>query len=1055
MSQQHPGRRRRVGRRTASLVASAVAGGLILSYGPLAQAAPTDAAPSSSAAAGRLPYKGGTYFVQLADKPVATAAETAPDPGERLNPRTKAVRDYLGHLKRELDKVLDEVQGVKPLYSYQYVLNGFAAKLTAGQANELARTQGVVSLSRNEMRQVTAASDADTAAAGQATAGQATGAKTTSGNTALGNTAAAARPAADADTTAAGSLPVPDTAKFLGLKDRKGLYSKFPGGQRKAGEGMILGVLDTGINTGNPSLQAIPNPSDDDVIAKKWKGTCEPGTDLTHRVTCNNKVIGAQYFRKGLSDPGPTDWASPMDAESHGTHTATTAAGNTDVPAGVPDSGISGRISGIAPGARIAAYKICWSAGCPTIDIVAAMDKAVADGVDVINYSLGGPVQATTDPEFVAMFNAAKAGVFVSASSGNDGPDTTGNSVPWVTTVAASTHDLGYRTTVTLGNGTSYTGVGISGSAVPSAPLVDGAKAAKSGVDATKAGQCQPDALDPAKVKDAIVVCARGGNTRADKSAQVKAAGGAGMVLYNVSAADEEVADAHTVPTVHLGKASGEAVKAYADGSGAKAELSAAKGVRQAAPEMAGFSSSGPDPLSDGSLLKPDITAPGVDIVAGTAPGGEDGMFKGEQGIMSGTSMSAPHVSGLALLLKALHPDWSPMEVKSALMTTASTKNNDGKPIQRSGSAATPLDYGAGHVDPNPAADPGLVYNSTSADWIAYSCAVGDKPVNSDGSDACATARKIDPSDLNYPTIASGRFTGKQTITRTVTNVDDTTGVYTPTLQTPPGYKATIAPKTLTVKPGESATYKVTFTRTDAAIGKWSYGSVTLSDKHHRVRSTVALRAAQLAAPTDVTGKDATGSVTLSPKTGYDGKLTAAVNGLYAGTTKTGTLTGTNREFDPSASSQPASVAKSEVTVPEGTKLARVAIQSADHLAGSDLDLFVLDKDGNLVNDLPGGGSDEHADLEPGKYTVYVVQFALPEGKTSQPYTLHTWLIGPDSKPDHQATAAPAEQPASMGGTAQVTVSWKDLPTGHSYLGLVGYGDGTGSIGNTVVTVTP
>ncbi|PAZ14242.1 peptidase [Streptomyces sp. SA15] len=912
------------------------------------------------------------------------------------------------------------------------------------------------------MRQVTAASDADAAAAGQATGAAKTAGGNTAvgntalGNTALGNTAAAARPAAaPTDTTAAGSLPVPDTAEFLGLKDRKGLYSKFPGGQRKAGEGMILGVLDTGINTGNPSLQAMPNTTDDEIIAKKWKGSCDPGADLAHRVTCNNKVIGAQYFNKGIPSPGPTDWASPMDAESHGTHTATTAAGNAHVPAAVTDSGIKGDISGIAPGARISAYKICWSMGCSTIDIVAAMDKAVADGVDVINYSLGGPAQDTTDPEFLAMFNAARAGVFVSASSGNDGPNTTGNSVPWVTTVAASTHDIGYRTTVTLGDGKAYTGVGISGSAVPSAPLVDGAKAAKSGVDATKAGQCQPDALDPAKVKDAIVVCARGGNARVDKSAQVKAAGGVGMVLYNVSAADEEVADAHTVPTTHLDKASGEAVKAYADGSGAKAELAAAKAVRQTAPEMAGFSSGGPDPLSDGSLLKPDITAPGVDVVAGTSPGGENGTFKGEQGIMSGTSMSAPHVSGLALLLKALHPDWSPMEVKSALMTTASTKNSDGKPIQRSGSAATPLDYGAGHVVPNAADKPGLVYDSTSADWIAFSCAVGDKPVYGDGSDACATARKIDPSDLNYPTISSGRFTGKQTITRTVTNVDDTTGVYTASLQTPPGYKATVSPKTLTVKPGESATYKVSFTRTDAAFGKWSYGSVILSDKDHRVRSTVALRAAPLAPPADVTGKGATGSVALTPKTGYDGKLTAAVNGLYEGTTKTGTLTGTNRNFDPTASSQPASVAKSEVTVPEGTKLARVAIQSADHLAGSDLDLFVLDKDGNLVNDLPGGSSDEHADLKPGTYTVYVVQFALPEGKTSQPYTLHTWLIGPDSKPDHQATAAPAEQPASMGGTAEVTVSWKDLPTGHSYLGLVGYGDGTDSVGSTVVTVTP
>ncbi|WP_067018612.1 S8 family serine peptidase [Streptomyces dysideae] len=1032
MSQHHPGRRQRVGRRTVSLLAPALVGGLILTSGPPAMAAPAGPTQNSPADGNRQTYTGGTYFVQLADKPVATYSKTAPEPGERLNPRSRAVRDYLDHLKQQRDKVLDAVEGVAPLYSYQYVLNGFAAELTAGEANKLARTPGVVSLVRNKMRQVTATADTDTAAA--------------------------AGPRTAATEATAGSLPVPDTAKFLGLKDRDGLYSKFPGGEKRAGEGLIVGVLDTGIDTNNPSLQALSSTPDADVIAKKWKGSCDVGQDIEHRVTCNNKVIGAQWFRKGIAEPGPTDWASPMDAEAHGTHTATTAAGNIDVPATVPDSGISGRISGIAPASRIAAYKVCWSPGCATVDLVAGIDRAVADGVDVINYSLGGPAQSTTEPEDVAMFNAAKAGVFVSASSGNAGPNTASNTIPWVTTVAASTHDVGYRTTVTLGNGKAYTGVGISASAVPSAPLIDGAKAAKSGVDATKAAQCQADALDPDKVKGAIVVCARGVNARIDKSAQVKAAGGVGMVLYNVSSADEEVADAHTIPSTHLDQASGEAVKAYADRTGATAELGAAQGVKQAGSMIAGFSSGGPDPLSGGDLLKPDITAPGVDVVAGTTPGGEGGAFKGDQGIMSGTSMSAPHVAGLALLIKGLHPDWSPMEVKSALMTTATTKDSAGDAIRRSGSdsPATPLDYGAGHVVPNSADDPGLVYNSTSADWTSYSCALDDHLANADGSDACATAPKTDPSDLNYPTISVGDLAGKQTVTRTVTNVGDKTGVYTAKLQTPAGYKAVVTPRTLTVAPGESATYKVSFTRTSAAFGEWSYGSVLLSDQDgHRVRSAVALRATPIITAADATGKDATGSVTLHPRTGYDGKLTTAVNGLYTGTTKTGTLTGTNRAFDPSASPLPAATVKTEITVPEGTTFARVGIRSADHLAGSDLDLWVLDKDGNQVSELPGDGSDEHVDLEPGTYEVYVNQFALPSGATSQPYTLHTWLIGPGSKPDHAATATPAEQRATLGGTPKVTVSWQNLPTGHTYLGLVGYGNGTDTFGSTALTVTP
>ncbi|MFF3334889.1 S8 family serine peptidase [Streptomyces sp. NPDC002888] len=1028
---------RRLRRATVSLLAPALAGGLILTSGPAAPAQPADPA--------REAYTAGTYIVQLQDRPVATYSRTAPAPGERLNTRTEAVRDYIGRLKRERDKVLDAVDGVRPFYSYQLLVNGFAAKLTARQATELARTPGVVSLVRNEMRRL-----ADSATHEAATTAGATT------ETAARNGRSAAKAA-----STAGVLPPADTAAFLGLKEPGGLYSKFPGGQRNAGEGTIIGVLDTGIDPANPSLKALPEPRPDDaIIAKKWKGGCDPGDDPAHRVTCNNKLIGAQYFNKGLADPGEADWASPMDTEAHGTHTATTAAGNYDVPATVPDTAISGRISGIAPAARVAAYKICFSEGCGTVDIVAAMEKAVSDGVDVINYSLGsGNGEDTTSPEYTAMFNAAKVGVFIAASSGNDGRGTTSNTVPWVTTVAASTHDLGYRTTLTLGNGASYTGVGANPSAVPSAPLVDGAQAAKSGVDRGDAALCLADSLDPAKVRGAIVICARGGNGRVDKSDAVKAAGGAGTVLYNTSASDDLVVDAHTIPTAYLTPAEGQTVKAYAASAGgsATATIGAAFTERQEAPRVAGFSSGGPDLTSGGDLLKPDLTAPGVDITAGTAPGGSDGLFKGSEGVMSGTSMSAPHVAGLALLLRSLHPDWSPLEIKSALMTTATTKDDKGRPIGRSNAdgPATPLDYGAGHVVPNAADDPGLVYNSTSADWTSFMCAVGGHPVTDDGADACATARKTDPSDLNTPTISVGDLAGKQTVTRTVTDITGRTGVYTATLQTPPGYRAEISPKKLVVPAGGSATYKVTFTRTDAAYGDWSFGSVTWSDKTHKVRSAVALRATRLSAPTEITGTGATGSAVLTARAEWDGTLTTSVNGLYAGTVKTGTLTGTAPDFDPSQSPLPTAVARSEVTVPEGTDLARIAILPSDFRADSDVDLWVLDKDGNLLSN-PTGGNDEHFDLtEPGTYEVYVVQYALPQGVTSQPYTLHTWVIGKDTEPDRPATMTPAEQRVSAGGPVNSTVSWRDLPAGQTYLGLVEYGDGSRTVGSTPLTVTP
>ncbi|MFM9444444.1 S8 family serine peptidase [Streptomyces acidiscabies] len=1011
MSQHHSSLRRR-----AALLTPTVVGALVLASGTPVLAAtpqPTQAQPASGAK--QKTYSAGIYFIQLADQPVATDPATAPKLGTRLNTATDAVRDLVRHLKQERDKVLDAVDGVKPLYSYQLLLNGFAAKLTAAQASELARTPGVLTLTRNVMSHPLAST----------TARQATGTP----------------------------LPAADTADFLGLKKPGGLYSKVPGGQLNAGAGMILGDLDTGIDTANPSFAALSEPRPDQaVINAKWKGTCDPGQDPAHRVTCNNKVIGAQYFNKSITDPKPDDWPSPLDGESHGTHTASTAAGDANVAASVPDSGISGtKISGIAPAARIAAYRVCYTDGCGTVDIVAAMEKAVADGVDVINYSLGGSnTDPANRPEYLAMLNAARAGVFVSASAGNSGPGTASNGVPWVTTVAASSHDIGYQGTVTLGNGTSYNGVSIAGSGVPSAPLVDGAKAVRSGADAANAALCMPDTLDPAKVKGAIVVCARGNNARTDKSAQVKAAGGLGMVLYNTLATDEEIADAHTIPGVHLNKANGEAVKAYADGSGATAVLAAARAVRQEAPVVAGFSSSGPDLNSGGDLLKPDITAPGVDIVAGVAPGTPG--FPGQQGIMSGTSMSAPHVSGLALVLRQLHPNWTPMEVKSALMTTATTKDSAGKPIQRAGgTVATPLDYGSGHVVPTSAADPGLVYNSTAVDWVAYLCAIGQAPVTTDGRNVCASVRKTDPSDLNTPSISVGDLAGVQTVTRTVTNVSGSAGTYTASVETPAGYKATVSPARLTVLPGRSASYKVTFTRTTAAYGKWAFGAVNWADGKHKVRSAVALRAAQVSAASSVTGKGVSGSVALAPKAGFGGTFTTAVNGLYAGTTKTGTLKGAG-DINPSKPGP--NTAASKLTVPAGTALARVAIVSSDFKAGSDVDLWVIDKDGNVVSS-PGAGNNEHVDLAPGTYDVFVNQAIAPAGSGSQTYKLHTWLIGKAGKPAPKVTATPASQKVKQGAVAKSTVSWKGLKSGNVYLGLVSYGDGKKVIGTAALTVTP
>ncbi|MFI7016717.1 S8 family serine peptidase [Streptomyces sp. NPDC050164] len=267
MEVSREGRSRVSGRRAvASLLVPALVGGLALAYGVSAQAAPAAPPPEQSAGVARQTYSAGTYLIQLSGDPVAAHPGTAPEPGKRLDTRSEDVRDHVRRLERARDQVLAEVPDVRPLYSYQYVLNGFAAELTASQATKLARTPGVASLVRNEMIRPTGTTEAVGAGSGGATAAR----------------AAVSGPGGASGAT--GALPAPDTAKFLGLKERGGLYSKFRGGQRNAGAGVIIGVVDYGIDNTNPSLRALPEPRPDaEAIARKWKGVCDPGRTVRTR----------------------------------------------------------------------------------------------------------------------------------------------------------------------------------------------------------------------------------------------------------------------------------------------------------------------------------------------------------------------------------------------------------------------------------------------------------------------------------------------------------------------------------------------------------------------------------------------------------------------------------------------------------------------------------------------------------------------------------------------------------------------------------------------------
>jgi hypothetical protein len=643
-------------------------------------------------------------------------------------------------------------------------------------------------------------------------------------------------------------------------------------------------------------------------------------------------------------------------------------------------------------------------------------------------------------------------------SGGNAGPTagTITNDMPWQTTVAAGTHDKLPSKSFTLGNGVTYTGVGVAG-AVPSAPLVDAAQAAAPGQTAANANLCVQGALDPAKVTGAIVLCQRGGNGRLQKSAAVKAAGGVGMILWNPTA-QGLIADFHSIPTVHVDTATGQAVRAYIAGTTNPTASIAATVVKTVeAPAVTDFSSRGPTVNSAGSLIKPDITAPGNDVIAGVSPLNHDG---GLYDTESGTSQAAPHIAGLAALLLAKHPDWSPMWLKSAIMTTAKQKDSDGKPItdQGTGADATPLAMGSGEVAPAAAFDPGLVYDSDVTDWVAFTCGIGIHLADSSGHDACLTTGSISGTDLNYPSISINALLNSQTVTRTVTNVDRKLGIYFPKVVAPAGYTVSVSPKVLVVQPHKTASYTITVNHTDAAFNQFAFGSITWWDlAGHKVYSPLAVRSVPLSVPAAVSGTGTTGSVDVTAMPAYNGTLAAQPFGLAADAGVTSALAQDDVPFDRAHPAAGVSTAAISFTVPTGTKLARVSTFASDFAPNTDVDLYLYGKSSSgVLTALPlaasaGSSANEQISFStPGNYVVFVDLFANPAGGTIQ-VPEHQWAVPPTAG---SLTATPASQSVTPATPATVTLGWTDLTAGSRYLGVVEYNDGTTIRGRTVVTVT-
>ncbi|KAG6496096.1 subtilisin-like protease SBT1.6 [Zingiber officinale] len=672
----------------------------------------------------------------------------------------------------------------------------------------------------------------------------------------------------------------PDTTRspqFLGLRNQVGLWS-----DSDYGSDVIVGVLDTGVwperrSFSDRNLGPVPS---------RWRGACETGPGFPASL-CNRKLIGARFFSKGhdaafVGGGGAginetVESRSPRDADGHGTHTASTAAGRHSFDASMAGYA-EGIAKGVAPKARVATYKVCWKgSGCLDSDILAGFDRAVADGVDVISVSIGGGDGMASpfylDPIAIGSYGAVFRGVFVASSAGNDGPVSMSvtNLAPWLTTVGAGTIDRNFPADILLGNGrrlsgvSLYSGKPLSGSAYP---LVYPGKS--SGLSASL---CMENSLDPKLVAGKIVICDRGSSPRVAKGLVVKEAGGVGMILANSASNGEGlVGDAHILPACAVGSAEGEAIKTYAASVAAPTATIQFKGTVvgvRPAPVVASFSGRGPNGIAP-AVLKPDIIAPGVNILAAwtgaTGPTGLDSDGRRmEFNILSGTSMACPHVSGAAALLKSAHPDWSPAAIRSAMMTTASITDNLRRPLtdELTGKPATPLDFGAGHLNLGRAMNPGLIYDLSDEDYVAFLCSIGYDPrtvqVITHVLVACP-AKKPTMEDLNYPSISvafdgvSATKNQSRTVRRTATNVGaESSAVYRSRVEVAAtqGLAVNVRPRKLVFTTGSrKQSFSVTVTATSAAAaaaagsdgdGGGQYGYLVWSDGAHQVRSPIVV----------------------------------------------------------------------------------------------------------------------------------------------------------------------------------------------------------------------
>lgn len=956
--------------------------------------------------------------------------------GNRYNAYTPAMLAYTQALENKQKQVASSIASIEILHSFKHAYNGFSAKLNAKQKQQLEAHPDVLGIWEDRLEII--------------------------------NTA--------------------NTPEFLGLTG--------PGGQHTMGikgEGVIIGIIDTGVWPENPSFADDGSYSNASELG--WQGACDTGTD--EAFTCNNKLIGARYFGDSFSSQYEIQYAlgefdSPRDADGHGSHTASTAGGNAGVAA-ILSGASAGTVSGMAPRARIAAYKACWNsdyknpeggdeAGCFYGDTMAAIDAAVTDGVDVINYSIGGSKTDLTIPSTAAMLNATAAGVFVSVSAGNSGPDkeTVGTPAPWVTSVAASSYN---GTSTIIGKALDITTGSLAGTSIMSVPA--GFSPAANGLTGVIAVAEPVEACNDAPLTNGadlagkVALIARGSCGFTEKFINAQNAGAIGVIVYttqgtsafSMGGTDPNVVTPGSMVSFDDGQAL--AASSLVESTAVTFTDNAASGEAvEVGNTIASFSSRGPN-LNTYDIIKPDITAPGVKILAATtsAP-----MF-GEQGetfkYLQGTSMSSPHIAGLAALFKESNSSWTPAQIKSAMMTTArqDLTKEDGT------TQADPYDFGSGHVAPVSALDPGLLFDTNLADYLAFLCGQ-DKETFVSGYDTTCTELttagfSTDASQLNLPSIAIAELVEAETIFRTVSNATATDSSYTATIEAPAGFEVNVQTfdvngdetesSTLDVAAeGGKASFALTFSKTDTTeVEAWKFGAITWTDNAgHSVRLPLAIKAApsvNIEVPELLSGDLNRGRFRFPVKMLYSGQTSVKHAGLVAPFGTAGTV-----EADPGQSFEflGAGTNYHMFNIPEGTQVARFSL--TDSLVaenGADLDLYVYRCDlwscTQVASSLNAGSNENiiltnpepRANVDIGDVYVTMIHGYSTGDAPATDYTMIGWV----ADQAESTTRVISSRRAIAGRFNYTTIMTRGLPTGTTYMGAVTYFNADGEAEGTTV----